>query len=57
VWNDLFLVLGVPLLDPFGADVVDAVRESYAFTRIPTGWFAELAGAPIGNLWETFHES
>jgi hypothetical protein len=57
VWNDFFLVLGVPLLDPFRADVMDAVRESYAFTHIPTGWFAELTRAPFGKLRETLHES
>jgi len=57
VRNDFLLVLGVPLLDPFRANIMDSVRESYALTHIPTGWFAELTRAPIGKLWETVHES
>jgi hypothetical protein len=57
MWNDFFLVLGVPLLDSFRADVMDAVREGYAFAHIPACGFAELTGAPFGKLREIFHKT
>jgi hypothetical protein len=56
VWDDLLLVLGVPLIDPFGTDEMDSIREGDALTKIPASRLAELAGAPFDKLREAFHE-
>ena len=54
--NDLFLVLGVPILDSCWTDVMDSISESDALTQVPARGFAELAGAPFGKLREVFHK-
>ena len=56
VWNDLFLVLGVPIFDSYWTDVMNSIRESDALTRVPARGLAELAGAPFGELGEVFHK-
>jgi len=55
MWNYLFLVLGVPLLDSFRTDVMYAISESYALAQVPARRFTELAGAPFGKLREIFY--
>jgi hypothetical protein len=56
VWNDLLLVLGVPVFDSSWADVMNSISESDALTQVPAGGLAELAGAPIGELGKVFHD-
>ncbi len=56
MWNDLFLMFGVPLLDSLGTDVMDSVREGDALTKVPARRLAELAGAPFDKLREAFHK-
>jgi len=56
VWNDLFLVLSVPLFDSFGTNVMDSVREGDALTEVPARRPAELARAPLDKLGEILHK-
>jgi hypothetical protein len=56
MWDDLFFVRGVPLLDPLWTDVMDAVRERDALPQVSARGLAELTGAPVGKLAKIIHE-
>ena len=56
VRNDFLGVFDVPPLDSLGADVMDSIGESDALTEVPARRLAELAGAPLDKLRETFHK-
>ena len=56
VRDDLLLVLGVPRLNPLWTDEMNAIRKSHALGQVPARRPAELAGAPLDELRETFHK-